>query len=172
MGNLALLFEAKQEHAGTSTGCKRARTRQQKGGNSVGTGRSILTEQGAAHCTTHRSLMETCFWRFHREEHPVLGEYPVLHRCWPGPSFSHGGRVLGGRAGDVLQKANEMACDLQLQLNIPEALVPGVRRGFVLVPVDCPERRRDRGQRASIYDGSTPQMSPWVASHMVDATEA
>ena len=59
------------------------------------------------------------------------------------PSTTEGGRtpalIMGGWAPDtpataVLRKANEMARDLQLQLNMTEAFVPGVRRGFVLIP--------------------------------------
>ncbi|CAE7253430.1 unnamed protein product [Symbiodinium sp. CCMP2592] len=60
------------------------------------------------------------------------------------PSTADSGRipalVMGGwspdtLASEVIQKANEMARDLQLQLSLSDAFVPGVRRGFVLIPI-------------------------------------
>ena len=62
------------------------------------------------------------------------------------PSTADAGRVpalvMGGwppdtPAHEVLQKANEMARDLQLQLSLADAFVPGVRRGFVLIPISA-----------------------------------
>ena len=38
-------------------------------------------------------------------------------------------------ASDVLEKANAIARDLKLQISLQNAFVPGVRRGFVLIPM-------------------------------------
>ena len=72
------------------------------------------------------------------------------------PSTTESGRVpalvMGGwspdsPASDVLQKANEMARDLQLQINMAEAFVPGVRRGFVLIPLTPNEGESEDAMR-------------------------
>ena len=72
------------------------------------------------------------------------------------PSTTEGGRtpalIMGGWSPDtpateVLQKANEMARDLQLQLNMTEAFVPGVRRGFVLIPLTPQEGESEEAMR-------------------------
>ncbi|CAE7209250.1 unnamed protein product, partial [Symbiodinium sp. CCMP2456] len=72
------------------------------------------------------------------------------------PSTADTGRVpaliMGGwppetPASEVLQKANEMARDLQLQLNMTDAFVPGVRRGFVLIPTTPNEGESEEAMR-------------------------
>ena len=72
------------------------------------------------------------------------------------PSTADSGRipalVMGGwspdsPASEVLQKANEMARDLQLQLNMSEAFVPGVRRGFVLIPLAANDGQSEEAMR-------------------------
>ncbi|CAE7704187.1 YCF1 [Symbiodinium sp. CCMP2456] len=72
------------------------------------------------------------------------------------PSTADTGRVpaliMGGwppetQASEVLQKANEMARDLQLQLNMSDAFVPGVRRGFVLIPTTPQDGENDEAMR-------------------------
>ena len=75
------------------------------------------------------------------------------------PSTMDSGRVpalvMGGwppdtLAADVLAKANEMARDLQLQINMADAFVPGVRRGFVLVPISPMDGETEDGMRQRI----------------------
>ena len=75
------------------------------------------------------------------------------------PSTAESGRVpalvMGGwppdtMANEVLQKANEMARDLQLQLNMADAFVPGVRRGFVLIPISANQDESDESMRQRI----------------------
>ena len=75
------------------------------------------------------------------------------------PSTADTGRVpalvMGGwspdtPANEVLQKANEMARDLQLQLNLADAFVPGVRRGFVLIPISANPEETDEAMRQRI----------------------
>ena len=74
-------------------------------------------------------------------------------------STNDGGRtpalIMGGwppdtLAADVLDKANAMARDLKLQLNLQDAFVPGVPRGFVLIPMkpNQDETEDDMRQRA------------------------
>ena len=75
------------------------------------------------------------------------------------PSTADAGRVpalvMGGwppdtPAHEVLQKANEMARDLQLQLSLADAFVPGVRRGFVLIPISANPDESDESMRQRI----------------------
>ncbi|CAE7394441.1 unnamed protein product [Symbiodinium necroappetens] len=75
------------------------------------------------------------------------------------PSTMDSGRVpalvMGGwppdtLAADVLAKANEMARDLQLQISMADAFVPGVRRGFVLVPIAPRDGESDEAMRQRI----------------------
>ena len=75
------------------------------------------------------------------------------------PSTADSGRVpalvMGGwppdtLASEVLQKANEMARDLQLQLNLSDAFVPGVRRGFVLIPISANADESDESMRQRV----------------------
>ena len=54
-------------------------------------------------------------------------------------------------AADVLDKANAMARDLKLEISLQDAFVPGVRRGFVLIPLkpradETEEEMRQRAQ--------------------------
>ena len=65
--------------------------------------------------------------------------------------------VMGGwppetLAADVLSKANEMTRDLQLQINMAEAFVPGVRRGFVLVPIHPMEGETEENMRQRVQN--------------------
>ena len=84
------------------------------------------------------------------------GKVKQLQSAGSTPSTVDSGRapalVMGGwppdtQASEVLQKANEMARDLQLQLNMSDAFVPGVRRGFVLIPLNPQEGESDEGMR-------------------------
>ena len=63
------------------------------------------------------------------------------------PALVMGGWSPDSPAGEVLQKANEMARDLQLQLNMSDAFVPGVRRGFVLIPLSPNDGESEEGMR-------------------------
>ncbi|CAE7352112.1 unnamed protein product [Symbiodinium microadriaticum] len=53
-------------------------------------------------------------------------------------------------AADVLAKANEMARDLQLQISMADAFVPGVRRGFVLIPISPRDGESEEAMRQRI----------------------
>ena len=75
------------------------------------------------------------------------------------PSTMDSGRVpalvMGGwppdtLAADVLAKANEMARDLQLQISMADAFVPGVRRGFVLIPISPRDGESEEAMRQRI----------------------
>ncbi|CAE7527033.1 unnamed protein product [Symbiodinium necroappetens] len=84
------------------------------------------------------------------------GKVKQIQSAGSTPSTTDGGRVpaliMGGWAPDtpaseVLQKANEMARDLQLQLNMTDAFVPGVRRGFVLIPLSPQDGESEEAMR-------------------------
>ena len=84
------------------------------------------------------------------------GKVKQLQSAGSTPSTIDNGRapalVMGGwppdtPASEVLQKANEMARDLQLQISMGEAFVPGVRRGFVLIPLSPQEGESEEGMR-------------------------
>ena len=87
------------------------------------------------------------------------GNIKTLQSTGSTPSTMDSGRVpalvMGGwppdtLAADVLAKANEMARDLQLQINMADAFVPGVRRGFVLVPIAPMEGETDEAMRQRV----------------------
>ena len=87
------------------------------------------------------------------------GTVKTLQTTSSTPSTMDAGRVpalvMGGwppetPAAEVLEKANEMARDLQLQLNMSDAFVPGVRRGFVLVPITPMTGESDEATRQRI----------------------
>ena len=64
------------------------------------------------------------------------------------PALVMGGWAPDTPASEVLQKANEMARDLQLQLNVTDAFVPGT---FVFIPLapqdgESEEAMRQRAQ--------------------------
>ncbi|CAE7913948.1 unnamed protein product [Symbiodinium necroappetens] len=84
------------------------------------------------------------------------GKVKQIQSAGSTPSTTDGGRVpaliMGGwppdtPASEVLQKANEMARDLQLQLNMTDAFVPGVRRGFVLIPLSPQDGESEEAMR-------------------------
>ena len=87
------------------------------------------------------------------------GTVKTIQSAGSTPSTMDSGRVpavvMGGwppdtLASDVLAKANEMARDLQLQINMADAFVPGVRRGFVLVPITPMEGESEEAMRQRV----------------------
>ena len=67
------------------------------------------------------------------------------------PALIMGGWPPDTLAADVLDKANAMARDLKLEINMKDAFVPGVRRGFALIPLkpnhdETEEEMRQRAQ--------------------------
>ena len=92
------------------------------------------------------------------------------------PSTADTGRVpalvMGGwspdtPASEVLQKA-KMARDLQLQLNLADAFVPGVRRGFVLsAPTPTRPTKQCASASSHVSEGLIRPMCLSVVSQMV-----
>ncbi|CAE7305814.1 unnamed protein product [Symbiodinium sp. CCMP2592] len=92
---------------------------------------------------------------------PLPGELPNSQSStmpWSPPTAVPVGTVLQPTTTEVsqsegevvLQKANEMARDLQLQLNLADAFVPGVRRGFVLIPIAADPGEPDDAMRQRV----------------------
>ena len=87
------------------------------------------------------------------------GQVKTLQSSGSTPSTMEGGRtpalVMGGwppdtLAADVIAKANQMASDLKLELSLADAFVPGVRRGFVIIPVQAQAGETDEAFRQRV----------------------
>ena len=63
------------------------------------------------------------------------------------PALIMGGWPPDTLASEVLDKANAMARDLKLELNLQDSFVPGVRRGFVLIPRKPQQDETEEGMR-------------------------
>ena len=94
------------------------------------------------------------------------------------PALIMGGWPEDSLASDTLQQAHQTAAQLHLEVDLGEAFVPGIRRGYTIIPIkakegeDDAERRRriqqaiQKVRNANVVLGTKPDGTPqklWMA---------